>query len=73
MAAPVFVKVERYKRVNGVLERIRKRLDDAKAVLARIDELSAEEERELSAWKTEFSKIESRIHMVEDALQHNEK
>ena len=68
MSAPVYVKVEKYKRVHMAISKIKKRVDDAKEVLKRIIELKAEEEHEINAWQQEFEKIESKVEFIENSL-----
>ena len=69
MNAPVFVKIDRYKKVKDVVDRMRKKLDEAKSTLTRINELKAEEEKELAAWQAEFARIESKIDFLSDNLK----
>ncbi|MBI2133160.1 hypothetical protein HYU11_00600 [Candidatus Woesearchaeota archaeon] len=65
---PVYIKVDRYKKIGGVIERIKVSLDEAKVVIARLDELKVEEEKELQQWKAELEKISSKVAYIEDSL-----
>ncbi|MBI3034171.1 hypothetical protein HYY72_03345 [Candidatus Woesearchaeota archaeon] len=68
MSTPVFVKVERYKKVQTAIDRVKKRLEDAKIVFKRINELKTEEEHELGAWQSELARIENKISNIQSAL-----
>lgn len=69
---PVFVKIEKYKKAGTVIERVKKRLDDAKTVLRRLNEIRSQEERELHEWQQELAAIEKKIEYIEDALSKPE-
>ncbi|MBI3051479.1 hypothetical protein HYY74_03400 [Candidatus Woesearchaeota archaeon] len=68
MNAPMFVKIDRYKKVSFIMDRLHKRLGDAKVVLRRISELKRAEDEEIISWQNEISKIESKVAFIEDAL-----
>ncbi len=72
MNAPVFVKVERYKRAVSVIGRVKNRLDDAKAVIKRLNELKSQEERELREWQAELENIEKKLAYIEGSLSRPE-
>ncbi|MBI2142370.1 hypothetical protein HYU15_02690 [Candidatus Woesearchaeota archaeon] len=68
MNAPVFVKVERYKRAAAVIDRVKKRLDDAKSVIKRLNELKFQEEHELKEWQAELENIGKKLSYIEGSL-----
>ncbi len=72
MAAPVFVKIEKYNEVNEAINRIKSKLDDAKSTLKKISELKAQENQEIKAWQEELNKMEQKIAFITDKLSKPE-
>lgn len=66
--ASVFVKVDNYKDVLGVLEIIKDKLEQAKRTLDDINELKNEEDSELELWKGTLDELEAKIANIDHAL-----
>lgn len=69
---PVFVKIEEYENVTALLLTVRRRLEDAKSTLARINQLKDEEDAQVQTWQTALSEIEARMDAIDQVLQQPE-
>ena len=65
---PVFVKIEDYKNIVDVLHVSQEKLQTAKALLTKIQELKEEEDAELAAWQAELDDIDERLDHVSRTL-----
>ena len=59
--APLFVKVEDYKGILGILEDLKDKLTEAKSTLERLQEIRKEEDNEFAQWSTTLDEIEKRM------------
>jgi len=66
--APVFVKVDEYKAIRDLLEAIKQRLSQAKALLARVNELKQQEDAQIENWARDIEDIEERLNSVDKSL-----
>ncbi len=69
---PVFVKIEEYENVTALLLTVRRKLEDAKSTLARINQLKDEEDAQVHTWQTALSEIEARMDAIDQVLQQPE-
>ena len=65
---PVFVKMDEYNDILEVIELIRSKIDQAKDVLGKIDELRNEEDAELALWKANLEEVENNISSINSSL-----
>ncbi len=65
---PVYVRIEEYKDVLDVMNMIRNKIEAAKAVLAKINELKNEEDAELELWHTGLEEVERKVVFVDKTL-----
>ncbi len=65
---PIYIKVDKYKKIGTVIGRIKTSLDEAKTVLARLNELKDAEEHELNEWKAEIERITGKVTYIEETL-----
>ena len=65
---PVFVKIEEYKDVLEVLSLLTKKIERAKDIIARINELKSEENSELEMWEKELSEVENKVEFMNRTL-----
>ena len=63
--APVFVKIEDYRDILEILDLIKGRLEEAKRVLADINELKNDEDSELEKWSIALNEIEQKVEEVD--------
>jgi hypothetical protein len=65
---PVFVRIDEYRDVLDVMNMVRNKLEEAKATIAKINELKNEEDSELELWRTGVEEIERKIAFVDKVL-----
>lgn len=65
---PIYVKIENYEDVLDLLETIKKRLDDAKNTLGRVQELKAQEDAKLAEWESRLREIGGKLERVDNSL-----
>ena len=65
---PVFVRIDEYRDVLDVMNMIRNKLEEAKATIAKINELKNEEDSELELWRTGAEEIERKMAFVDKVL-----
>lgn len=65
---PVFIKVEEYSDVLELVNKIQKKLDEAKETLARINDLKNEEDHQLELWQNSLNEIEKKMVIINHSL-----
>jgi len=65
---PVFIKIESYEDVLDLIEMIRKKTNEAKTTLLKINELKEEEERKITIWKDNLFSIENKLDELNNKL-----
>ena len=69
---PVFVRVEEYDNVLSVVRIIRKKLDEAKETLLKINDLKNEEDHQIEMWQNSLSEIEKKVDFISHSLNEPE-
>lgn len=69
---PVFIKVEEYDDVLNLVKNIRKKLDEAKETLLKINELKNEEDHQLDTWQSTLTEIEKKVDFLDHSLSEPE-
>ncbi len=69
---PVFIKIDEYKEVIEIVRTIKKKLDDAKSILYKINELKNKEDSELEDWKMNINEIEKKIEEINSSMFESE-
>ena len=69
---PVFVKVDEYDEVLNLVKLIRKKIDESKETLLKINELKNEEEHQLEMWQNNLAEVEKKIDFIEHSLNEPE-
>ena len=69
---PVFVKIDEYNEVLNVVRLIRRKLDEAKETLAKINELKNEEDHQVEMWQAALGEIEKKIDFMDHSLNEPE-
>ncbi len=65
---PIFIKVEKYEDIVNAVEVIRKKINEAKSTLAKINDMKTTEESELDKWSRDLTDVESKIDVIEGML-----
>jgi len=69
---PVFVKIDEYKDVLEVIELMRNKIEQAKDIVSRINELKNEEDAEIESWKMGLADIEQKVEDIDNSLMQPE-
>ncbi|MBN2457939.1 hypothetical protein JXB31_02290 [Candidatus Woesearchaeota archaeon] len=68
----VFVKIDEYKEVIDLFEKLRTKLAQAKDTLNKIVELKKEEQTEIDLWNNSIKEIEKKLHFIDQTLGETE-
>jgi uncharacterized NAD(P)/FAD-binding protein YdhS len=69
---PVFVKVDEYEEVLSIVKMIRKKIDEAKETILKINELKNEEDHQMEIWQNNLAEVEKKIDFIEHSLNEPE-
>ncbi len=69
---PVFIKIEEYDDVLNLVRTVKKRLEEAKATLLKINDLKNEEDHQLEMWQSTLSEVEKKIDFIDHSLNEPE-
>ncbi|MFH0701102.1 MAG: hypothetical protein V2A62_01560 [Candidatus Woesearchaeota archaeon] len=69
---PVFVKVDEYDEVLNLVKLIRKKIDESKETLLKINELKNEEDHQLEMWQNNLAEVEKKVDFIEHSLNEPE-
>ena len=69
---PVFVKVDEYNSVLSLVKVIRKKLDEAKETLMKINDLKNEEDHQIELWQNTLVEVEKKIDFIDHSLNEPE-
>ena len=65
---PVFIKIDEYKEVMEIMKLVRNKLEDAKRILYKINELKNKEDSELAEWNSNINEIEKKIEEIDNSM-----
>ncbi len=68
MKSSVFVKIDRYREIYGVISQIKSKLDEAKQLLRKVKELKDQEDAELASWQRELETVEQKLSTITEAM-----
>lgn len=69
---PVFVKIDEYNEVLNIVKSLRKKMDEAKETILRINELKNEEDHQLEMWQNSLAEIEKKVDFIDHSLNEPE-
>ena len=69
---PVFVKIDEYDNVLNLVKLDRKKIDDAKETLLKINDLKNEEDHQLELWQNALTEVEKKVDFINQSLQEPE-
>jgi hypothetical protein len=64
----LFIKLESYKKTLDQMTLLKTKLDEAKSVFGKINELKREEDAEFALWQNNINELENKIRYVESTL-----
>ncbi len=68
MQAPVFIKVEDYKNIISMIDSLKAKIDEAKDLLIKINELKGKEELEIGICGNNLEEVERRVEHIKTLL-----
>lgn len=69
---PVFIKIDEYDDVLKLMKLIKKKLEEAKATVLRINDLKNEEDHQLEMWDNALAEVEKSIDFIDSSLNEPE-
>jgi hypothetical protein len=69
---PVFVKINEYEDVLNLVKMVRKKIEDAKETLLKINDLKNEEDHQLEMWQNALGEIEKKVEFIDHSLNQPE-
>ena len=69
---PIFVRVDEYDDVLNLVRIIRKKLDEAKETLLKVNELKNEEDHQIEMWQSTLAEIAKKIDFINHSLNEPE-
>ena len=69
---PVFIKIEEYEEVLELVKMIRRKLEDAKTTLLKVNDLKNEEDHQLEMWQNALAEVEKKIDFINQSLNEPE-
>ena len=69
---PVFVKIDEYNEVLDLVSLIKKKIEDAKDTLHKINDLKNEEDHQLELWQNALGEIEKKVEFIDSSLNEPE-
>ena len=68
----VFVKIDEYDEVLNLVKVIRRKIDEAKETLLKINDLKNEEDHQLEMWQNTLAEVEKKIDFMDHSLTQPE-
>lgn len=65
---PVFIRIDEYKDIVNILGLIKSKVEEAKSILAKLNQLKNEEDSELEVWHSELEEVERKINFIDKSL-----
>ncbi len=69
MAMPVYVKIEDCKDIINILGLTHEKIQKARYLLEKVNELKAEEDATLARWKQTLDEIEQRVRTIDETFE----
>ena len=70
-ANSVFVKIDTYKEILGIVDVINKKIVSVKQLIAQLDDLKNKEEAEIMNWEKNMEEITHKIESLKEELSGN--
>ncbi|MEM4396410.1 MAG: hypothetical protein QXR30_02005 [Candidatus Woesearchaeota archaeon] len=69
MKKPLFIQVNEYEEIKELVQVLRKKYQDAKSLLAEIEKVHEEEEKELQTWNNTLQELDEKLGIVQKILE----
>lgn len=70
-AAPVFVKISKYKELAGILTKIQQKLNSADKTIEQLQKVKDEEDARIQEWKENLEIVQKKLESVGAALHQH--
>jgi hypothetical protein len=64
----VFVKIDEYNDILDIISLVNEKVNEARIILGKINELKNQEDSELEAWKASLDDVERKLRYVDQTL-----
>lgn len=65
---PIFVRVDEYRDILEIIDLIKSKISEAKAVIGKINDIRNEEDSEFDVWKNELAEVERKVNFIDKSL-----
>jgi division protein CdvB (Snf7/Vps24/ESCRT-III family) len=65
---PIFVKIDEYKDILDIMDLLKNKIAETKAVMGRLNDIKNEEDAELDQWRNQLDEIDKRINFIDRTL-----
>jgi len=65
---PIYVKLDEYKDILDIMGLMKTRINEAKKVMGKINEIKNEEDSELELWKSELDEVDRKVEFIDKTL-----
>jgi len=65
---PVFIKIDKYEDVLDLMNIVRDKVEKAKEVLVKIDDLKRKEDEKINQWRSNILDIENKLNNLNNSL-----
>ena len=72
MDAPIFVKINQYKSLTTILNKIQNRLDATNKMIDQLEAVKTDEDQRIQEWKESLELVQTKVNTVGAALHQNE-
>ena len=69
MKAPVYVKIDKYKEVQHLISHVKTKVEEAKNVINKLNEVRTHEENEIHLWQQRLTDIEEKIASIQTSME----
>ena len=67
--APVFIKLEEYNDILAIVTVIKKKINESKEILLKLEQLREEEDHEVVLWQSNLKDVNEKIEFVDQILK----
>jgi chromosome segregation ATPase len=67
--APVYVRIHEYDEVLATIETVKQKLSDAHGQLKKLQELKAQEDKEVASWAVSLGEVQQKLDALETNLK----
>lgn len=65
---PIYVKLDEYKDILDIMGLMKTRINEAKKIMGKINEIKNEEDSELELWKSELDEVDRKVEFIDKTL-----